>query len=212
MFRGKFLDYLKQAFDQGKLVFYGTLKHLADRQSFDCLLRTARKSDWVVYAKRPFGGPTQVLDYLGRYTHRVAISNHRLLELKDGKVTFRFKDYRQGNYKATMTLEAEEFIRRFLLHVLPGGFMRLRHFGFLGNRYRTQRLSLCRDLLNVGDSTHPQPAKSQDWRACYEALTGESLLICPACQQGHMVQVETILLCWGRRIGLPRRKPAIDSS
>jgi Putative transposase/Transposase zinc-binding domain len=212
MFRGKFLDYLKQAFDQGKLKFYGILKHLADRRSFNDLLQTARKSDWVVYAKRPFGGPAQVLDYLGRYTHRVAISNHRLLGLKDGKVTFRLKDYRQGNYQATMTLEAEEFIRRFLLHVLPSGFMRLRHFGFLGNRYRTQKLSLCRDLLNLGDSTHPQPEKSQDWKARYEALTGESLLICPACQHGRMVQVETIPCCWGRLIGRPRRKPAIDSS
>jgi hypothetical protein len=165
-----------------------------------------------LYAKRPFGGPAQVLDYLGRYTHRVAISNHRLLELKDGKVTFRLKDYRQGNYQATMTLEAEEFIRRFLLHVLPSGFMRLRHFGFLGNRYRTQKLSLCRDLLKVGTSTPPQHAKSQDWRTCYEALTGESLLICPACQQGHMVQVETIPCCWRRSIRPRRRKPAIDSS
>src|SRR5205814_6914240 len=130
MFRGKFLFYLKQAFDQGKLNFFGDLKPLADPQAFGHFLRRNREIEWVVYAKRPFGGPAQVLDYLGRYTHRIAISNNRLLNLDNGNVTFLWKDYKHEAAKRTMTLEASEFIRRFLLHVLPTGFQRLRSYGF----------------------------------------------------------------------------------
>jgi hypothetical protein len=193
MFRGKFLDYLKQAFDQGKLKFYGRSNHLVDPEAFKDFLQRARKTDWVVYAKRPFGGPTQVLDYLGRYTHRVAISNHRLLELKDGKVTFRWKNYSKGNRIGLMTISADEFIRRFLIHVLPKGFMRLRHYGFLGNRYRTANLSLCRQLLNMTKPPHKKPPELQDWKSRYEELTGLSLQTCPVCRQGHMVRVETVM-------------------
>src|SRR5437867_7627350 len=121
MFRGKFLAYLKHAFDSGKLQFYGKLAHLADPRAFADLLKASRTTAWVVYSKPPFGGPAQVLDYLGRYTHRVAISNHRLVQIQDGKVTFRWKDYSQANRIRSMTLDAGEFIRRFLLHVLPPG-------------------------------------------------------------------------------------------
>ena len=138
--------------------------------------------------------PAQVLDYLGRYTHRVAISNDRLLSLDNGKVTFRYKDYKDGNVQKTMTLDADEFIRRFLLHILPSGFVRIRHYGFLANRGRAANLALCRTLLGVADSS-PQPSQPelpQDWKTRYEMLTGKSLDVCPACRQGCMIQVEII--------------------
>jgi putative transposase/transposase-like zinc-binding protein len=190
MFRGKFIAYLKQAYEEGKLNFKGNLEQLADPQAFKSFLQNAYRSNWVVYAKPPFGGPAQVLDYLGRYTHRVAISNNRLLQLKDGRVTFRWKNYRHGNRPETMTLEVDEFIRRFLLHILPNRFMRIRHFGFLANRNRDQNLALCRQLLNV-----PQPAElaKQDWQTRYEALTGQSLLLCPSCKHGQLRLAEILL-------------------
>jgi hypothetical protein len=203
MFRGKFLFYLKQAFDQGKLNFFGDLKPLADPQAFGHFLRRNREIEWVVYAKRPFGGPAQVLDYLGRYTHRIAISNNRLLAFQDGKVTFQWKDRKNGDRKRTMTLDAHEFIRRFLIHVLPHGFAKLRYFGFLANRYRANRLSLCRQLLNAPPpETDPQVL---DWKSRHEVLTGESLDICPACQQGRMVLLETLVPLWKRRANRKRR-------
>jgi hypothetical protein len=190
LFRGKFIAYLKQAHEEGKLNFKGTSQHLADPQAFKSFLRDASRSNWVVYAKPPFGGPAQVLDYLGRYTHRVAISNNRLLQLNNGKVTFRWKNYRHGNRPETMTLEADEFIRRFLLHILPNRFMRIRHFGFLANRNRDQNLALCRQLLNAPE---PPDLSKQDWQTRYEALSGQSLLLCPSCQNGHMRCVELLL-------------------
>lgn len=147
VFRGKFVAGLQRAFAEGKLGFYGTLQPLANPKAFGSFLRTLFRNDWVVYAKPPFGGPEHVLQYLARYTHRVAISNHRLLSFAEGKVTFRWKDYAHGNKKRKMTLSAEEFLRRFLLHVLPRGFVRIRHFGFMANRQRTARIALCRQLL-----------------------------------------------------------------
>lgn len=143
LFRGLFLHYLQEAYEAGKLKFPGTLQELNDPQTFRATLRDCRTVEWVVYSKPPFGGPDQVLDYLGRYTHRVAISNHRLVSLKDGKVTFRWRDYKDGNKQKNMTLDANEFIRRFLLHVLPGGFVRIRHYGILANPHREQKLALC---------------------------------------------------------------------
>jgi hypothetical protein len=135
LFRRLFLGYLVKAFDGGKLEFFSSLELLRDRSSFLDYLAPLREAEWVVYAKRPFAGPEQVLDYVGRYTHRVAISNNRLLDIAQDKVTFRYKDYRHDAQQKTMTLEAEEFIRRFLLHVLPDGFQRIRYYGFLANRY-----------------------------------------------------------------------------
>jgi hypothetical protein len=170
LFRRLFLDALQGAFDRGDLEFHGLLAPLAAPKAFPRLLAAARTTDWEVYAKPPFGGPAQVLDYLGRYTHRVAIANHRWLALEDGKVTFRLKDYRQGQRLTTLTLEAGEFIRRFLLHVLPDGFVRIRHFGFLSNRHRSAKLARCRELLGVPHTPDPPPP---DWTARYEALTGE---------------------------------------
>ena len=203
MFRGKFLSYLKQAFEQGKLNFFGDLKPLADPQAFGHFLRRNREIEWVVYAKRPFGGPAQVLDYLGRYTHRIAISNNRLLAFKDGKVTFQWKDRKNGDRKRTMTLEAHEFIRRFLIHVLPHRFAKLRYFGFLANRFRSNRRSLCRQLLNAPPpETDPQVL---DWKSRHQDLTGESLDICPACGQGRMLLVETWVPLWQQRANRKRR-------
>ncbi len=129
------------------LVFYGSLQYLSRADEFQRFLNQLRRKDWVVYAKPPFGGPEHVLHYLAGYTHRIAISNHRLLGFDGNEVTFRWKDYAQGNKKRKMTLSADEFLRRFLLHVLPGGFVRIRHFGFLANRHRTPLIALCRKLI-----------------------------------------------------------------
>jgi len=194
LFRGLFLSYLHQAFESGQLQFHGKLADLPSSDAFKRLLKSCWKIEWVVYSKPPFGGPAQVLEYLGRYTHRVAISNDRLLSLEDGQVTFRFKDYKDGNAQKTMTLAADEFIRRFLLHVLPSGFVRIRHYGFLANRGRAAKLPLCRALLGVAASSPepPQPEPPRDWKTRYEILTGQSLDLCPACRQGRMVQVEII--------------------
>lgn len=144
-----------------------------------------------MYAKRPFAGPQQVLDSVGRYTHRVAISNHRLLDIENDPVRFPWKDDRGGGQIKTMTLAADEFIRRFLLHVLPEGFQRIRYYGFLGNRYRKQKLEQCRRLL--GTPTLAEPANTaKDYRDHYEELTGHSLYPCPQCQPGRMLVIEIL--------------------
>jgi hypothetical protein len=145
----------------------------------------------VVYAKRPFAGPAQVLDYVGRYTHRVAISNNRLLSMDDGKVCFRWKDYRDDSRRKTMTLPAEEFIRRFLIHVLPDGFHRIRYFGFLGNCHRAQKLARCRELLGMA-AAEPAVDPPGDYRDRFEALIGQSLRACPRCHSGIMVVIDCV--------------------
>ena len=192
LFRRLFLHYLQAAFDAGKLQFFSSLEQLACRKTFARYLAPCRHSEWVVYSKPPFGGPKQVLAYLGRYTHRVAISNNRLLDIEEGTVSFRWKDYRDGSRNKTMRLCADEFIRRFLLHVLPDRFQRIRHFGFLANRYRAVKLAVCRRLL--GDlAPHPEKrADRLDYRDLYEQLTGTSLRDCPMCHTGHMVLIATL--------------------
>ena len=155
VFRGKFVAGLTQAFRGGKLQFPGSLKPLAEAKAFHSFLRPLFRKDWVVYSKRPFGGPEHVLHYLARYTHRVAISNHRIVNLADGKVTFRWKDYAHKSKRRLMTVTAEEFLRRFLLHTLPRGFVRIRFFGFLANRRRRELLPLCRRLLEAGTWANP---------------------------------------------------------
>jgi len=147
LFRRLLLAALTAAFDEGQLQFHGELGPLRQRPAFLAHLKTARETEWVVYAKPSFGGPQQVLEYLARYTHRVALSNDRLQALQDGQVTFQWKDYRQPEQKKVLHLEVDEFIRRFLLHVLPPGFQRIRHFGWLANRHRQSKLALCRRLL-----------------------------------------------------------------
>jgi hypothetical protein len=189
LFRRLFLEYLIKAFDAGKLDFFSSLEPLRERGAFFRHLAPTRATEWVVYAKRPFAGPEQVLDYVGRYTHRVAISNNRLLDIDGGKVTFRYKDYRHDSQQKTMTLDADEFIRRFLLHVLPDGFQRIRYYGFLGNRYREQKLARCRQLLGMPTCEPPALEATRDYRDRYEELTGNSLRECPACHHGCMVTV-----------------------
>ena len=205
LFRRLFLEKLVDAFDAGKLEFFSSLESLRHRSSFLDYLAPLRQADWVVYAKRPFAGPEQVLDYVGRYTHRVAISNNRLLDMAEGKVTFRYKDYRHEAQQKTMTLQAEEFIRRFLLHVLPAGFQRIRYYGFLANRYREQKLAHCRELLGM---PAPEPADTEvrkDYAERYEELTGCSLRVCPVCHQGRMLVIEILPRT-------PRRKTAITDT
>ncbi len=195
LFRRLFLEYLDKAFDAGQLRFSASLAALHDRQAFAEYLAPTRSTEWVVYAKPPFGGPRQVLDYVGRYTHRVAIANHRLLAIDDDHVTFRWKDYRDNNRQKTMTLGAEEFIRRFLLHVLPLGFHRIRYYGFLGNRYRHAKLARCQHLLGMTPPEVPPDAATppKDYRDRYEDLTGTSLRDCPACHQGRMRVTEFLV-------------------
>jgi len=190
LFRRLFLDYLQQAFDAGDLQFFCSLEQLRVSDAFLRHIAPIRKKDWVVYAKRPFAGPEEVLNYVARYTHRVAISNDRLLDIDDGKVQFRWKDYRDSDRHKTMTLGADEFIRRFLLHVLPDGFQRIRYFGFLANRYRTEKLALCRQLMQIPPPTTRHEVTG-DYRDRYEALTGVSLKTCPLCRCGTMVVIET---------------------
>ena len=170
LFRGKFVAGLKSAFHASDLQFHGSLRYLAEPRAFRTWLRTLFRHDWVVYAKRPFGGPEHALRYLGAYTHRVAISNHRLVALSDGNVTFRWRDSTHGNRKRIMSLPVDEFLRRFLLHLLPRGFVRIRNFGFLANRRRATLLPLCRQLLHASAespaATMPRSAtpSGQLWR------------------------------------------------
>ena len=157
VFRGKFLAGLKRAYQEGDLCLPGSLKPMTQERMFGSFLRSLFRQDWVVYAKPPFGGPQHVLHYLARYTHRVAISNHRLVDFTDGKVTFRWKDYAHGNKHRLMTVTAEEFLRRFLLHTLPRNFVRIRFFGFLANRRRAASLALCHQLLETNPRFCPTP-------------------------------------------------------
>jgi hypothetical protein len=190
VFRGKFVAGLKRLFRQRKLAFYGTCLPLANEKAFHAFLRTLFREDWVVYAKRPFGGPEHVLHYLARYTHRVAISNHRIVDVTDTHVTFRWKDYAHHNKRRTMTLSQEEFLRRFLEHVLPKGFPRIRYFGFLANRRRGEILPLCRSLLATAPpvETAGTTVPTRLWR-------------CPCCQ-GPMQIVEVLTASqtpWAKR-------------
>jgi hypothetical protein len=185
LFRRLFLEELRTAFEAGKLSFFGDLAHLAKRDAFARMLIEARSREWVVYAKPPFGGPKQVLAYLGRYTHRVAIANSRLIGMEDDGVAFRWKDYRHGGRTKVMTLDAHEFIRRFLLHTLPDGFHRIRHYGFLANGHRANRLDLCRRLLvrPQQDNLDPNAESAAD-----EPLAAAHR--CPCCG-GRMITLAT---------------------
>ncbi len=202
LFRRLFLFHLKAAFEKGDLSFHGSLTHLSHPDAFLRLLADARGCDWVVYAKPPFGGPEHVLRYLARYTNKVALGNDRLLNIENGKVTFSWKDYRTGNQLKSMTLEASEFIRRFLLHVLPNSFVRIRHFGLLANRHRTKNLELCRKLLTASDDTthtirtpSPPPKEGQD-------SENSTNLLCPQCHQGHMRQIQILHPIWTSQLSL----------
>ena len=167
VFRGKFVDALKQAFAQGQLGFHGELKLLASPKAFSAFLRPLFRHKWVVYCKPPFGGPEYVLHYLGAYTHRVAISNHRLVAFENDRVSFRWRDYAHGGKNRVMTVSADEFLRRFLLHVLPKGLVRIRHFGLFANRRRETALARCRQLLGaVACADRPEPTNQPRCPAC----------------------------------------------
>jgi len=197
LFRGKFLAFLEEAFAAHSLEFYGRIRELAHPVRFAEFVSTLRDREWVVYIKPPFGGPQQVLKYLARYTHRVAISNGRLLGLENGRVRFRWRDSQDHHQMKEMSLDAVEFIRRFLLHVLPSGFVKIRHFGFLSNRNRKKLVQHCRELL---------PPSSA------EAIIMEPRLpLCPICKVGHLLVID-----WGHRptaaAAAYREVSAFDSS
>jgi hypothetical protein len=185
-FRKKFLSQLRQAFRHGTLHFTGELRSLASPAAFEALCEKAAEIEWVVHVKPPFGGPHCVLKYLARYTHRVAISNHRLRALENGYVSFEWKDYAHHGRRKIMTLDAIEFMRRFLLHVLPSGLVRIRQFGFLANRFRTEKLQLCRTLLAVCQL--PTPADSDD----SVDTTLEGCPPCPVCKLGRLIVIEVL--------------------
>ena len=190
VFRGKFLDALRRAFESHKLLFAGSLTPLAEPTAFAAWLAKLRRHEWVVYAKPPFAGPEQVLQYLGRYTHRVALSNERLVALQDGVVHLRWKDYADGDRVKVMALGAQEFIRRFLLHVLPDGFVRIRHFGLLANRTRTAKLARCRHLLaQPPQAPRPEP---ESLHALMLRLSGIDIERCPVCQRGRLRITEVL--------------------
>ena len=182
VFRGKFVAGLQRAFQEGQLHFHGEMTLLAQPKTFAAWLRPLFRKDWVVYAKPPFGGPQYVLQYLGRYTHRVAISNHRLVSFVDGKVTFRWRDSAHHNEQKLMTLSLDEFLRRFLLHVLPKGFVRIRNFGFLANRRRATLLPLCFQLLGSPQQTQQELSTAND---------ANHPRLCPKCG-GPMMVIERL--------------------
>ncbi len=187
-FRDLFVRALCVAFADGVLRFPDALAALADPAAFAAQLDQLGQIDWVVYAKPPFAGPEQVLGYLGRYTHRVALANSRLVGLDDGQVSFTWKDYRQGGTTKVMTLAADEFIRRFLQHTVPDNFHRIRHIGFLANRHRTRKLALCRELLAAPP---PAPRRPRRWQDRLRDLTGQDIGVCPCCG-GPMLTCGTI--------------------
>ncbi len=173
VFRDKFCEQLRELFQQDRLQFHNSLKHLASPGAFSHFLWELGEMDWVVYAKPPFGGAEHVLNYLARYTHRVAISNHRLVALQNDRVSFRWRDYAHGGKKKIMTVSADEFLRRFLLHVLPKGLVRIRHFGLFANRRRSAALQRCRELLGTV--------------ACADRTETANLPRCPACSATMLV-------------------------
>lgn len=195
LFRRLFIEQLRQAHAGGELGFFNSLAELTTPDAFARYLEPVSRTEWVVYAKRPFGGPEQVLEYLGRYTHRVAISNNRLASFTGEHVTFHWKDYRHESRHKVMRLDSHEFVRRFLLHVLPTGFQRIRHYGLLANRGREEKLRRCRELLDAPIPVVEEHAvdPDEDCRDRYQRLTGVSLHDCPVCGQGQMLRTDTLL-------------------
>lgn len=191
VFRAKFLDSLKNSFDHNKLLFVGQIEPLANTDSFNGLVKELRNKPWVVYAKKPFGSAGHVLDYLGRYTHRVALSNDRIVSSHNGKVTFAYRDRKNHDRQKLMTLDAEEFIRRFLLHVIPKGFMRVRHYGFLAN-HRKDSLSKCRQLMGLSPQPNQPPQRTTE--ELMLALTGIDIHRCPLCLKGTLVWVSELVV------------------
>ena len=192
LFRGKFLAYLKETREKGKLIFPGTSVHLKEVHSFKALLDDLYQKEWVVYCKPPFTSAETLIEYLGRYTHRVAISNDRLVNLEGDRVTFRYRDRKDHDTVKLMSLDAWEFIRRFLLHVLPDGFVKIRHYGILSNRNRKTKLARCKELLGGDDSQEHEQGK-ESWQDFLTRITGHVPRICPFCGKGTMVLKEVLI-------------------
>lgn len=190
LFKKKFMYYLKEAYDAGQLKFEGKISYLQSKARFNKFKDELYNKKWVTYCKETFGSPEHVINYLGGYTHRVAISNNRIVKLEDGKVTFKWKDYSDSNKQRLMTLEAWEFIRRFLLHILPYGFFKIRYYGILSNRNHKTKLAKCKEILRVIECE--QHSATITWIDLFFDLTGIDLRICPVCKQGRMRLKETI--------------------
>ena len=191
VFRGKFIAALKHAFDSHALTLAGSTVVLAQPRQRMRLLAALYEHDWVVYAKRPFAGPEQVLQYLGRYTHRIALTNNRLVNLSDTAVRFRYKDYAAGNRRKVIALDPQEFIRRYLLHVLPKGFMRIRHYGLNANRAKHHKLTLARAALNVPRFT-PLPTAPETIEAFWLRVAQLDIHRCPHCASGRLLRIATL--------------------
>ena len=192
LFRGKFLDYLKRSYESGKLAFPGIIGHLSQSHAFEEFKRLLYHKKWVVYCKPPFDGAHSVLKYLGRYTHRIAISNERILNVQDGKVSFLWRDYADGQKKKIMTLQASEFMRRFLLHVLPDRFVKIRHFGLLANRRRKDNIAVCREILGGCTIKMKNEDMPETWQQRLLKVSGIDITKCPVCQKGGMFCIEVL--------------------
>jgi len=192
LFRGKFLGLLKKCFLSDDLVFPRSIGHLGQPGNFETFRKQLYQKKWIVYCKPPFDGAKGVLQYLGRYTHRIAISNNRILTNQDGNVSFLWRDYADDNRKKTMTLKADEFIRRFLLHVLPARYVRIRHFGLLANRNRKDNIAVCRKIMGSKTITK-ENAKLETWQELLRRICGIDVNVCPVCQKGRMSRMALLL-------------------
>jgi len=191
LFSRKFLDYFKESYKSRELELTGSISHLMKPHVFELLLGKLYNKKWVVYCKPPFNGIDGVLQYLSRYTHRIAISNNRILKVQDGMVTFKWRDYADNDRIKVMTLQADEFIRRFLLHVLPDRYVKIRHFGLLANRKRKHNVALCRVLLG-SDKTETIKDEPKTWQELMLAVSGVDVTTCPVCRKGKMVTIEVL--------------------
>jgi hypothetical protein len=192
LFRGKFLDYLRESYDSEGLIFPCDISQLQDAKTFKDFLKGLYGQEWVVYCKAPFKDAEGVLQYLGRYTHRVAIGNHRILNFDDGRVSFHWRDYADGSRNKIMTLNAFEFIRRFLLHVLPDRFVKIRHYGLLANKSRKSNIALSRKLLDCCKTETKDKDRHETWQELLFRVSGIDILKCPVCQKGGMYSIEVL--------------------
>jgi hypothetical protein len=195
LFRGKFLGLLKKCFASDDLVFPGSICHLKQPGDFEIFRKQLYQKRWIVYCKPPFDGAKGVLQYLGRYTHRIAISNNRVLDNRDGNVSFLWRDYADDNRQKTMKLKADEFIRRFLLHVLPHRYVRIRHFGLLANRNRNNAIAVCRKILGTGKTIAKEDRRQETWQEQLIRICGIDVTVCPVCQKGRMTRMALLLPC-----------------
>lgn len=193
LFKGKFLDLLKKCFQSDALMFPDPICHLKPSEDFERFRNQLYRKKWVVYCKPPFDGVQGVLKYLGRYTHRIAISNNRILNIRNGRVAFLWRDYADQNRQKTMTLKADEFIRRFMLHVLPSRYVRIRHFGLLANRKRNNAIALCRKILGEGKTVTQQNARKETWQQQLFRICRIDVTLCSVCQKGKMWMVALLL-------------------